>query len=181
MAPPSRARPARKPLPPLDPATLDAIAVRYVERFQTTRARLVRLLRQKLRQRGWAEGLAPPDPEGVAERMARLGYVDDAAFAEARARGLQRRGMGPGRVRQSLLAYGVGAEEQAVALDGLDPVSAAIDFARRKRFGPFGPPVEDPRVRNRQRAAMARAGHSPRLAAAILNARTEDELPDTAD
>lgn len=178
MAPETRARPPRKPLPPLDPATLDAIAVRYVERFQTTRARLVRLLRQKLRQRGWAEGEPPPDPEGVAARMVRLGYVDDAAFAAARARGLQRRGMGPGRVRQSLQAYGVEADDQAAALQGLDPVTAAIDFARRKRFGPFGLPVADPKVRQRQLAAMARAGHGPRLAAAVLSARTEAELPE---
>jgi regulatory protein len=178
MAPPSRARPPRKPLPPLDPAALDAIAVRYVERFQTTRARLVRLLNQKLRQRGWEDGQPPPDPQAVAERMAALGYIDDAAFAGARARGLQRRGMGPGRVRQSLSAYGVDADDQAAALDGLEPVTAAIDFARRKRLGPFGAPVSDPKLRQRQLAAMARAGHSPRLAAAILRARTEEDLPE---
>ena len=82
----AQARPRRteKPLPPLDPQALQAIAVRYVERFQTTRARLVRLLRQKVRQRGWADGLPPPDPEAVADRLAALGYVDDAAFAAAR-------------------------------------------------------------------------------------------------
>lgn len=171
-------RPERKPPPPLDPATLDAIAVRYVERFQTTRARLLRLLTQKLRQRGWQEGLPPPDPVAVADRMVALGYIDDAAFAEARARGLQRRGMGAGRVRQALSAYGVGADDSADAMEGLEPVQAAIDFARRKRFGPFGQPVTDPKLRNRQLAAMARAGHPHRLASDILRARSEEELPE---
>jgi regulatory protein len=181
MAPKHRARTPRKPPPPLDPATLDAIAVRYVERFQTTRARLLRLLNQKLRQRGWEEGLPPPDPAAVADRMVVLGYVNDAAFAEARARGLQRRGMGAGRVRASLSAYGVGSDESAAALSDLEPVQAAIDFARRKRFGPFGPPVTDPKARQRQMGAMARAGHPPRLARDILMARTEEELPQPED
>lgn len=171
-------RPPRKPAPPLDPAALDAVAVRYVERFQTTRARLLRLLHSKLRQRGWAEGAPAPDPEAVADRMVQLGYVDDGAFAEARARGLQRRGLGEGRVRAALSAHGVGPEDSSEALEGLQPVSAAIAFARRKRFGPFGAPVTDPSVKRRQFAAMARAGHSPRLIAQILSARSEEELPE---
>jgi regulatory protein len=178
MPPAPVPRPPRKPPPPLDPAALDAVAVRYVERFQTTRARLLRLLRTKLRQRGWADGAPPPDPEGVADRMVRLGYVNDGAFAEARARGLQRRGLGEGRVRAALSAHGVGSEDSMEALEGLRPVTAAIAFARRKRLGPFGAPVTDPADRRRQFAAMARAGHAPRLIGQILGATSEQELPE---
>ena len=172
-----RTRTPRKPPPPLDPATLTAIAVRYVERFQTSRARLLRLLNQKLRQRGWQEGLPPPNLPAIADRMVELGYVNDAAFAEARTRGLTRRGMGAARVRTALSAYGIDADTSAAALEGHDALQSALDFARRKRLGPFGPPVTDPKVRNRQMGAMARAGHPQSLARAILNARTEEELP----
>lgn len=175
--PTGRTRTPRKPLPPLDPQALTAIAVRYVERFQTTRARLLRLLQQKLRQRGWQEGLPPPDLAAIADRMVALGYVNDAAFAEARTRGLTRRGMGAGRVRSSLAAYGIDRETGDAALEGHDALAAAIDFARRKRLGPFGPPLADPKLRNRQMGAMARAGHPHSIARAILNARTEEELP----
>lgn len=176
-----RARRERKPAPPLDPQALDAIAVRYVERFQTTRARLLRLLAQKLRQRGWVDGLPAPDIEAIADRMVGLGYVNDAAFAEARARGLARRGMGAGRVRASLSSHGVGEADRAAALEGHDPLRAAIDFARRKRIGPFGPATDDPKLRQRQLGAMARAGHPPALARAIVRARTEAELPEPED
>ncbi len=171
MAPakPQNMREKHKMIPPLDAAGLDAAALRYVERFQTTRARLVRLLRDKLRTRGW-QGDAPPDPEAVAERMAALGYIDDAAFADARARGMARRGMGSGRVRQSLAAYGVQAEDAAPALAAVDAFSAALELARRKRLGPWGPPANDPKLRQRQLAAMARGGHDIRLAKAILAA-----------
>lgn len=167
----------RKPPPPLDSETLTAIAVRYVERFQTSRARLLRLLEQKLRQRGWQEELPPPDLAAIADRMVALGYVNDAAFADARARGLTRRGMGAGRIRTSLSAHGIDPDTSRAALQGHDALAAALDFARRKRLGPFGPPVTDPKLRNRQMGAMARAGHPQALARAILNARTEDELP----
>jgi regulatory protein len=168
----SRSGEPRKPPPPLDQAMLDAFAVRYVERFQTTRARLVRQLKTKLRLRGWQEGVPPPDPEAVADRMVQLGYIDDAAFAEARTRGLTRRGMGAGRVRATLSAYGVGEADAAPALEAIDAARAALDFARRKRLGPFGAPVADPRARERQMAMMARAGHPPRLARDILRADT---------
>lgn len=170
----------RKPPPPLDQAALDGIAIRYLERFQTSRERLVRLLRQKIRQRGWQEGLEPPDLDAIANRMVELGYVNDATFAEARARGLGRRGMGAARVRAALSAHGIGADEQAAALSGHDALEAAIRFAQRKRLGPFGPPAADPAARQRQLAAMARAGHPPDLARRILRARSEEELPDEA-
>ena len=176
MPPHSRAKGPRKPPPPLDSATLDAIAVRYVERFQSSRARLLRLLNQKIRQRGWAEGGPPPDPEATADRMVALGYVNDAAFAEARARGLARRGMGAGRVRASLSAHGIDAETQGAVLEGHDPWGAALDFARRKRLGPFGPVLDDPKLKARQLGAFARAGHPQGLARRILAARSEDEL-----
>jgi regulatory protein len=166
-------RKERKPAPPLDADGLNAAALRYVERFQTTRARLVRLLRQKLRARGWA-GEAPPEPEAIAERLAALGYIDDAAFADARARGMARRGLGGGRVRQSLAAYGVAADDAAPAMATIDAFAAALELARRKRLGPWGPPANDPKLRQRQLAAMARGGHSLQMAKAILGAIDPD-------
>ena len=81
-------------------------------------------------------------------------------------------GMGSGRVRASLSSYGVSADDAAQAMEALDPVRAALDFARRKRLGPYGPAVADPRLRQRQFAAFARAGHPPRLAQSILRAES---------
>lgn len=177
MAPETRPRKERKPPSPLDPAGLEAIAVRYVERFQTTEARLLRLLRQKIRQRGWEEGLPPPDPEQVAARMVELGYVNDGLFAENRTRGLARRGMGAGRVRQTLAAYGVSQDVASDALAGHDGWTAALDFARRKRLGPFGVRGEDwPKQRAKQLAAMARAGHGFDMARRLVDAESVDDL-----
>ena len=70
----------RRPAPPLDAAALDRLALRYVERFATTRGKLADYLRRKVRERGWTGPDA--DPQAIAERMAGLGYIDDRQFAE---------------------------------------------------------------------------------------------------
>ena len=164
------------PRPPLGPDRLRAIAIRYVERYQTTRQRLLRLLRRKLRERGWEEGLDPPDLEALVEQMAGLGYVNDEAFAEARTRSMARRGLGRSRIAADLQASGIDAETRSALLEATDPWESALAFARRKRLGPFGAPITEPKQRARQLAAFARAGHPQALAARILGAETVEDL-----
>ncbi|MFD0945745.1 regulatory protein RecX [Sphingomonas canadensis] len=144
------------------------MALRYVERYATTRARLAGYLTRKLRERGW-EGEAPADPAGVAERCAELGYVDDRAFAEARAASMGRRGLGARRVSQALRFAGIEEEDAAVVAPMVeaDSRASALAFARRRRIGPFAREGGDPRMREKQVAAMVRAGHAPALARAI--------------
>lgn len=178
--PDPRPQPGRGKAPPLDPDSLSALAVRYLERYQTSRARLVRYLEAKLRQRGWA-GASPPDAAALADRLVARGYVDDAAFAAARTRSLARRGYGEARVLADLAAAGVDSGTRSAALADLDAFAAAREFARRRRLGPFGPQPLDPAARARQMAKLLRAGHGLRHARAILAATREAELRDPAD
>lgn len=157
---------------------LRALAVRYVERYQTSCARLERYLARKIRERGWADEETPADIDELVADMARLGYVDDEAFAQSRARSMARRGLGARRVSATLQEHGISADIRAAILDDHDALQAAMDFARRKRFGPFGPPTDDPRIRQRQLASFARAGHPMEIALRILRASDADELSD---
>jgi regulatory protein len=169
-------RQERRPPPPLDAAALERLALRYVERFATTRGKLAEYLGRKIRERGW-DGEAA-DPRALAQRMADLGYVDDRLFAESKAASLGRRGLGARRVTMALRQAHI---DEADA-EGLAPAieeragAAALIFARRKRIGPFGPPTGDRAVRDRQLAAMLRAGHDFALARRIVTARTEDDI-----
>ncbi|MFA7440822.1 MAG: RecX family transcriptional regulator [Sphingomonadaceae bacterium] len=178
---PPKQHPGRPPVAPkpLDRAALEAIALRYVERFQTSEVRVVRHLKQKVRQRGWAEE-DEPDPEGIAHRLSELGYINDSSFAEARARGAQRKGLGPARLRQHLAAYGVEKNLAAEVAETIDPVAAALAFARRRRLGPFGSPADDPRIRQRQMAAMLRAGHALDLSRKLLQAESVEAAEELA-
>ena len=160
----------RRPPPPLNAASLDALALRYVERFATTRGKLATYLARKVRERGW-DGPAV-DPQAIAERMAGFGYIDDRAYAEAKARALARRGYGTRRVSQALHAAHVAPDDAVVALEASDEqaFNSAIAFARRRRFGPFAVTAPDDRLRERQLAAMLRAGHPFSLARRIISA-----------
>ncbi|WP_298674655.1 RecX family transcriptional regulator [uncultured Sphingomonas sp.] len=164
MAVPSERRPPR----PLNAATLDQLALRYVERFATTRGKLADYLRRKIRERGWEGDTV--EPAVVAERMAALGYVNDRSFAEMRAAALARRGYGGRRVAEALRAAHVGEGDAAIALEPAAERSLdiALAFARRRRFGPWAKAAPDDRLRERQVAAMVRAGHAPALARRIV-------------
>jgi len=157
-------------LPPLDEAALERLALRYVEKFATSRGKLADYLRRKLRERGGAG-----DAAAIAERMAERGYVDDDAYAEARARGLARKGLGARRVTQDLRQAGIDEDGIARATGEASPLDAALAFARRKRIGPFARNVPDPKTREKQIAALVRAGHPYPLARGIA------DLPPGAD
>lgn len=171
---------SRRPPPPLDAAALDRLALRYVERFATTRGKLAHYLARKLRERGW-EGEGAPDPAGVASRMAEAGYVDDRGYAEAKGAALGRRGMGARRVADALRAAGVEAGDAAAALDAArdDAFDRALLLARRKRIGPFAGERPDPRTRERQLAQMLRAGHDVALSRRLVDA-APGEIPSPA-
>ena len=160
----------RRPRPPLDAASLNELALAYVGRFATTRAKLRTYLHRKLRERGW-DGEAAADLDGLAERFAEQGYVDDAAYALSKSRSLTGRGYGLRRVEQSLRAAGVEEEDAGTARDHAkeDSVAAALRFAERRRLGPFAGAVPDREARERAIGAMIRAGHPFGLARRIVD------------
>jgi regulatory protein len=157
-------------LPPLDESRLNELALRYVGRFATTRAKLRSYLARKVRERGW-DGTREPDLGAIAEKFAMQGYVDDASYALSKSQSLTSRGYGKRRVAEALKAAGIEDEHGVAAQEHAEEeaVSAALKFARRRRVGPFADstPLE-PRDKEKALAAMVRAGHGFDLARAIL-------------
>jgi regulatory protein len=153
------------------------LALFYVGKFATTRAKLTAYLNRKLQERGWEEGDAP-DVERLVERLAASGLIDDALYAQSKARSLTERGYGMARVRQSLRAAGIkesdGAGAQELAAEGA--ADAALRFARRRRLGPYAEKLLDRPDREKALAAMVRAGHGFELARAVVNAEPGSEL-----
>lgn len=160
----------RTALRPLDEGRLNELALRYVGRFATSRAKLRSYLARKLGERGW-NGEREPDVAAIAERFAAQGYVDDSSYALSKSQSLTGRGYGKRRVLQALKAAGIEDEQGAAAHEHaeMEAVSAALTFARRRRVGPFADSaLRDPREREKALAAMVRAGHDFDLARAIL-------------
>lgn len=164
------------------------LALSYAARFATTGAKLEGYLARKLRTRGVAEDedgrVRELDVTGIVTRMIELGYVDDDAYARGRSRDLTARGYGARRVEQALWAAGV---EEDVRSDNApsDAASrrAAIVLAKKRRFGPFAVARDDDvdaearhKLREKQVAAMLRAGHVYDHVRFILDAAATSEI-----
>src|SRR5690606_8215837 len=94
----------------------------------------------------------------------------------ARAKGgsLLRRGYGPRRVRQALGEAGIAAEIREEARPGeAAERRAALTLARKRGFGPFGPEPLDRAGREKQIAAMLRAGHPLDSAREMVDAASQ--------
>jgi regulatory protein len=164
------------------------VALFYLQRFAASAETLRRVLRRRVersvRLHGTdrAEGNAMAD--AVVARMAAAGLVDDRAFAHARAGRLHGRGASARLIAAHLQARGIAAALVDDALAGLDEAAggeenralqAAISFARRRRLGPFRPPAQRAAMRQKDLAALARAGFSYAIAKRLLDGKTPEE------
>lgn len=155
---------------PLDSARLEELALAYAARFATSAAKLEGYLARKLRERGWDGEDAPP-VAALVERFVRSGYVDDLAYARMKSSSLLRRGYGERRVGQALHAAGIGGEvRDEVRAGEAAQRQAALAMAQKRGFGPFGRTEPERAVREKQIAAMLRAGHRLDSARELVNA-----------
>ena len=164
---------------PLGAAKLDELALAYVARFATSRAKLTRYLARKIRESEWIDDVdAMTACESIADRMEQLRYLDDRQYAAMRAGAMTRRGLGVQRVKAQLFVDGIAEEDSGEAIETAEgaAVAAAVGFARRRRFGPFAVRAsDDPKQRERQIGAFLRAGHSMTIARRILAVSPGDD------
>lgn len=191
-------RPRREPRPAGNaptPARLREAALLHLARFAATEAGLRRVLERRVDR--WARAAeAEGQPREhtaaaaaaaraaaaeVAAAMVQAGAVDDAAFAESRARRLARTGRSRRAIAAHLATKGVDAGTAAAALpEGEEAeLDAALAFCRRRRVGPFARAAEDAEARRRAMAALARGGFAHGIARRALSmdpAEAEDRL-----
>ena len=134
-------------------------------------------LTRKIKERGWDDEKSP-DISALVSDFAESGYIDDAAFAEARARAFVRRGYGERRLGQDLFASGIDDDDSVVARETMTDgaFDAALNFARRKRIGPFANEAATPELRQKQLAAFMRAGHRFDLARRFVHAEPGEDV-----
>jgi regulatory protein len=177
--------PSRKPPRAITADYLDKAALFYLERYASSAENLARVLMRRVEKAARA-GISDRE-EGRAlvaalvERCRASGLLDDRTYAEGRAKTLLRQGRPRAAIRRRLAAKGVGADAIDAAIGSLveesvDPdLSAAIAFARRRRVGPYR--LKDrANFRDRDLAALGRAGFSYDLARKVVAAETPDQL-----
>jgi regulatory protein len=180
----SSTRPAPPPVPPIRPApdtaSLHEAALNYLARYATTEAGLRQVLQRRID--GWARQAAGEDDvgerasaakalvAGVIARLVELGLLNDAAFAETRARGLALSGRSHRAIAARLMAKGIAPDDARAVLPEGELVSALI-LARKRRIGPFRTAAPE---HNRELGVLARAGF-PRDVAVQALAMAKDE------
>lgn len=158
----------------------------YLERFATSSANLRRILMRKVERsaghHGTDAGEGAAEVEQLIGRFERSGLLDDAAYAQARAKTLHRRGTSARAIRGKLMEKGVGAEHIELALHLLAggganaDLTAAVTLARRRRLGPWRAPQERKERHDKDLAALARAGFSYDVALRVIEAPSADDL-----
>jgi regulatory protein len=164
-----------------DPASLQAAALAHLGRYAATEQGLARVLHRRIdRWAREAEGdrqevaalaaSARAEADAIAARLATSGAVDDAAFAQGRARSLARAGRSRRAIGAHLKDRGVDDALAAAALpEGEEhELAAALIHARKRRLGPFGKDEGAPETRRRALASLARAGFAHGVAAQAL-------------
>jgi len=165
---------------PLTKAYLERAALHYLERYASSVDGLRRVLLRRLDKAAREERCDPeearPWVEEVVARFAAAGLVNDRSFAEGRAASLRRRGESARRIALKLREKGIDGDLIEAVMDEEDgndaeaaELAAACRFARRRRLGPARPAAEREERRDRDLAALARAGFSLDVARRVLD------------
>ncbi len=192
--------------PTPDAASLHQAALNYLARYASTEAGLRRFLSRRIDR--WAQAQADRDSAaavvaaaraaiaGVVAAMVRAGAVNDAGFAEGRARSLVRSGRSRRAIQVRLLAKGIGPElaRSAAGADAATELTAALILARRRRIGPYRAvePQDPAAAWRKELGLLARAGFARDTAERALGMaagdaedrihalRSDRDLPDGA-
>ena len=163
---------------PLTMAGLEKAAAFYLERYASSRENLRRVLMRRVARAARDDDAVAGEGRALVEalvaRYVAAGLLDDRRYAEARAAGLARGGASRFQIRGKLMQKGVPREDIDRAIETLDErgegseIKAAAALIRRKRLGPYRKTGERAEHRQKDLAAVARAGFSLDLARRLL-------------
>lgn len=155
-------------------------AVYYLERYATSLDNLRRVLERKVQRAARANDRDPKDfstmIDTVLAKCERSGMVDDNAFAQAKVASQRRRGASRRQIEAKLRAKGVSADvvNKALADHQSDDWSAAIRLAQRKRIGPWRTRGSRADHRDKDLAALCRAGFGFDIARRLIDADAQE-------
>lgn len=144
---------------------LKNIALYYLQRFETSSENLRRVLLRRVNEyafynpdfnvaeaRGWVDE--------IVEQFQGYKYVDDSRYAGLKIRDYLAAGKSEKYIRQKMAEKGVPEDivNEILENEEFDPLENALQFARKKRIGRFRPEEQREAFRQKDLAALARAG-----------------------
>lgn len=175
----------RKPRPATE-ERLRKAALHYIDRYATAAGNLHEVLMRRVTRSARLHGTDVEEgrvwAEAIVRELVKRGLVDDRSYAETRARSLHRSGASKRKIAMALKTKGVSADDIEYALAELDDahrnteLAAARNYARRRRFGPWRDADARAERRDRDLAAMARAGFGYTVSQKVIDAPDLDAL-----
>jgi len=175
----------RKPRPATQ-ERLRKAALYYIDRYATSALNLHEVLMRRVSRSARLHGTDPEEGRewavDIVRELVERGLVDDRRYAETRARSLHRTGASKRRIAMALKTKGVGADDIEYAMTELEEahrnteMAAARNYARRRRLGPWRNADARAERRDRDLAAMARAGFAYMVSQKVIDAPDIDTL-----
>jgi regulatory protein len=177
----SRMKRANKAPRKITAQRLENIALHYLGHYASSSANLRRVLLRRVERAAAAHGADPAEGaklvEDLVARYLRSGLIDDRAYAAQKAASLQRRGASRFGITGKLRQQGVAGALIADALQGLaeqggaaSELASACALVRRRRLGPYREKARRTAMRDKDLAALSRAGFSFEVARRVLAA-----------
>ncbi|NKB45548.1 MAG: RecX family transcriptional regulator [Alphaproteobacteria bacterium] len=179
-------KPERKVPRRITKERLRNIALYHLQRFATSSENLRRVLYRRTlkaarhhetdmdQARAWIDD--------VVGALIRSAAIDDSRYADGKTLTLLRRGQSLRKIRAYLASKGVDGETINAALErateevGDPDLEAARAYAMRRRLGPFRTKGLSSEAKQKELAALGRAGFRYEIARKIVEAETEDDL-----
>ncbi len=169
------------------PQYLENAALYYLERFASSAANLRRVLLRKVELSAQAHDTNREEGarwvEALIERYCSSGLLNDAAYAQMKAGSLHRRGTSSRAIREKLSAKGLARDTVDKALEQVEEdaegdidLTAALALARRRRLGVYRLPEARAAHRDKDLAALGRAGFAYDIARRVVDAEDPDRI-----
>lgn len=188
MSEPSKTPRKRRQPRKVTQQSLHNAALHYLERYASSADNLRRVLMRRVRRSALVHDTDPEEGarliDELVTRFEAAGLLDDRAYAAARVTSLRRRGASSRAIAMGLRQKGVAAPDIAAALaeheaevenEDLEFI-AACRLAQRRRLGPFRPSDKVGDFRQRDLAALARAGFAYDIARRVIDHDTAADL-----
>jgi regulatory protein len=160
---------------------------RYLERYATTEANLILILKRKVEKiivdDENQEELRKQSASWIKDIVAKAlkqGLVDDKLYAQSRVQAFLQAGNSLSTMQNKLRAKGVSAEVISAVISKLNQekpninIISGIKYVKRRRFGAFRIKEAQENTEQKEMAAMARAGFSFKHSKKVLSASREE-------
>ena len=172
----------RKPQKKITPQRLKNIGLYYLKRFESSVENLRSVLHRRIdayarENPEWNKKEAYDWAESVLEEFERLHYLDDARFTEIKVRSYLNAGKPARYIQTKLRAKGIDAAQvdEILSQQEYNPLEMALKLAKRKKIGPFRPIETRREFRQKDMAALVRAGFDYDTVCEVLEYITDEE------